>query len=212
VLSLPALAYWTGVLAVVFTALGATFGVGSWYLSRREGETKDIEIARFQAESKVAIAAADARAAEANVKAAELNSRAAQAELQLRELQERARPRTIDPDVRETLVMNLRLGSHAPIEISFVSGSAIEPLEYAVQLRSALEDGGWTVTKSTGGAYMGRVPTGLIIAMPDDVSLQTEAENLRIALSLSAIEARVVRDARVKTEHGTLHLIVGVKP
>jgi len=139
--------------------------------------------------------------------------RTANAERALAELQERARPRTIDPDVRAEIIESLQIGPHAPVEISFVSGSTTEPLEYARALREVLEAGGWTVTKSTGGPFMGVVPTGLIIMVPtDDFSLQDQASNLQIALRRGGIETRITSDARVKAADQRLLLIVGLKP
>ena len=77
--SLESLTFWTGVVAVAFTAFAAVAGSFSWYFSTRLSAAKDAASAIFQEESRLAIASANARAAEATTKAAEAGEGAAKA-------------------------------------------------------------------------------------------------------------------------------------
>ncbi len=175
--------------------LGFTFAVGagavitSHFVNKRQSERLvTLETARLRQEQETA-----------------------EAKRALLELQERARPRTIDADVRERLVTDLGIGPHAPVGFEFVSGRTTEPAQYAKALSEALRAGGWAVTSLDGGPALGTPATGLIIrTASNEGNARGAAMNLQALLALHGIESRL--GIRPQVHADEISIMVGLKP
>ena len=188
---LEAVSLWANVSVVALTVLAAIAGVFALYFSSELAARKDTELTRFQAESKAAIAASDARAAEANEKAAgaaagtaralgeaaaaseragkvELEAerqreRAANAEQELGALKARIADRHLTSDQRRKLITVLSGEPKGEIEVNCV-GPQPEPCAFASEIVDVLKAVGWNVSKFIQGVIpVGGTPVGLAI-------------------------------------------------
>ena len=122
-------AFWSNIAVVVGGLLAAAGAVFALYYNSRLEAIKDAELGKFQTESRVAIASAEARAAEANekaagatataahaderagkreIEAAQQRERAANAQRDLLVLQERTKPRRLSATEQSALTSALK--------------------------------------------------------------------------------------------------------
>jgi hypothetical protein len=186
-------AFWAGVLAVGLTVAAAIAGLVAWYFSGIASEIKD------------------ARTNTLELAISKQQERAAMAEKDLLEIQERARPRTLDPDARKTIIEWLQIGSHdVPISIDFVSGSTSEPYDFAKAIADTLRAAKLTIATMDGGPAIGNPPRGLIIRISDVGGVEDQARSLQSALNAAGLNVRLAKDRQVKA--GEIWLRVGLKP
>jgi hypothetical protein len=135
----------------------AIAGILAFVLSSRLSDRKDAAFAKFQEESKVSIAASDARAAEALAGAAAANERAgrveleavqqreraAVAELQLLELKQRLAPRRLSSPQREAIISTARQPGQPILEVLRLGDA--EDKQLADDLIDAFGKAGWTI-------------------------------------------------------------------
>lgn len=150
---LESASFWANVAVVIFTLAAASAGGFALYFSSKASAVRDAELVRFQEESRVSIANADARSAEANEKAAGANERtgkleveagqqrerAAKAEASLLELRQRLAPRQIKG---KDFLKLLEGKPKMPVEIMFLRDDP-EAWGLAMQLRDFLRQATW---------------------------------------------------------------------
>ena len=100
-MALEKLLPWANLAYIVLVALGS---YGIYHLTARVNAEKDRQLAKYQADSKVQIEAAQAEASKADARAAEANAAAEQAKLELAKLRE---PRRLSPSSQQRLVSAL---------------------------------------------------------------------------------------------------------
>jgi hypothetical protein len=215
---LETITFWSKVAAVTFAvlaALGTGFAV---YFSSRMVAAKDADLERVRAESTVAIAAAEAKAARALQEAADAQAAVAAANERAARLEfEATRDRAAPPqpeltvavptttapgrlthDHRDAMVSVLkRARSPRVLELGWAAQN--EPYLLARELRGVLQDGGWMV-RAVGGVLSASPPTGVSlttsILSDDALLLQSAFEagglRLRIVLEPGAPEDRLV--------------------
>ncbi|MDO8680627.1 MAG: hypothetical protein Q7R30_19085 [Acidobacteriota bacterium] len=227
------LAWWanhTGLWAAVFTALAALLGVASWVLSGWVSDAKDAALAKFQDESKVAVAeavkgtaeaiegaaVAQAAAASANerTKAHEVEllrqqERAALAEKGLLELKQKVEWRSIGRTNGEPLIAALRVANpKGPVRIKCVLGDP-EGNEFATQLGGLLGAGGWTVVDTEQSVYVGGNPKGWGLAIRSNNAPPAHVATLRSAFAIAGFPLAIIEQPDVRD--GEVVMLVGIK-
>ena len=180
-------AFWFGVVTVAATAIAALAGSLSWYFSYKVSSAKDAALLRFQTESKVAISAADARAAEANEKA----ERERLARIRL---EEDLAWRRLSKEQEHLIASQVTKFSGQIVSFWYGQGDK-EAETFAWELARALNAAGWKVfspagliTMASAGHIFGSTSpqkTGISIASTDDKSGMDASQTLvRALLSL----------------------------
>lgn len=227
--------FWANVALIIGAVLTAFATPAAIYLASRLAAEKDAALVRFQTESKVAIATADARAAEANTKAAEAaegtakalseaasanertqkieleavvqRERAAQAELALLELKKRVEPRTLTADQRSSLVTALKqVQTRGPVKISFTIGDG-EALAFADQVRSVLVASGWNASEPAPNSLSG---SGIALRVKSAKSAPNYAAPLQRAFELAGVALIGVESPEM--DANTVQVLVLSKP
>lgn len=178
-------AYWTGVVTVVATALAALTGSLSWYFSHKVSISKEAELSRFQTESRLAIAEAEARAAEANEKAE-------QERLARVRLAESLAPRRLTKEQQAKLTSKLGGFDKQPISFWYAAGDS-EAKTFTWEIADAVDAAEWhvfspasTVALSASGKAMSEAPsieTGVTVISTRHESCQLAAQTLAKALN-----------------------------
>ena len=180
-MALEKLLPWANLAYIVLVALGA---YGIFQLTARANAEKDRELAKYQADSKVQIEAAQAEASKADARAAEANAAAEQAKLELAEFKE---PRRLSPSDQNRLVSALNQFSGQPFAFSAYE----DPEAHALveQLDWVLKQAGWQRASSQVGVIVhdvagdtvgGSVATGVSTYVGKD---NPEAEKAMVMLS-----------------------------
>jgi hypothetical protein len=157
---LESASYWTGNFAVGLTAAAAIAGIFAWIFSSRLATEKDTALKRFQEESRVAIASADARAAEANQRAAEANKIAEEERLARVKLEARLAPRSLSAESRQKISASLK--QFAPQVFNVVAYSDDpDSQNLAVQILETVRDAGWTPNQT--GEFLIGLQIGVFI-------------------------------------------------
>ena len=182
--------YWAGVLAVALTVAAAIAGLVAWYFGQTASDERN------------------ARAEAMELRIAEQQERAARAEKDLLDIQERARPRTLDPGARASLIDWLRK-TDANASVQLWSPSSPEPIAYKLQLRDAIIEAGWLVTKTTASPQMGNPTVGIKVWFRD-AEPPSVASLLHNALTQAGLDAKLERTNNAPP--GETTLAVGLKP
>lgn len=154
--------YWTGVLAVLFTALAAVAGLFSWYFSTKFADQKDTEFRAFQESSKRDIATANARSAEANARAAEANRRAEEERLERVKLETRLAPRRLRDASCAAVADSIKEFAPQSVDI-FWNTADPEATDLADDIFTAFQLAGWTLDRSKHSLEPPNVIFGVII-------------------------------------------------
>ncbi|HVE57401.1 MAG TPA: hypothetical protein VNB22_11280, partial [Pyrinomonadaceae bacterium] len=154
-------------------------------------------------------ASANERAASLELEIAEAKRRQAEAEKSLLELQNRLRPRSISPEQREKLSLELRKRLTGSIVIHFPSMDA-EAEQFALQIAEVLHENNWEVLDCSPIMRIGGiVPKGLCI----EGRSQTTVMARELEQSFINSEIEIVRTANPQIENFLeVRLMVGVKP
>jgi hypothetical protein len=171
-------AYWTGIATVGFTALAAVFGVFAWYFSLKASDVKDEQLSKFQTESKVAIANANADAAKAN-------EEAAKARLELEQIKAKHADRIITDEQRTVFMEAIKSTSKHGAKITCTRHSQ-EVVAYSEDIAKLLTDSGFTVTNDRGAILQGL--NGLIVTVNNPDS--SCAKNILNAFNSIGIKAQ----------------------
>jgi hypothetical protein len=211
---LTTIAFWWNLAVVACFAGTAIAGYFTWRYTEAIGAAKDRALRQFQAESRTAVALADAKGAEANRQAANANERAAALELEsaiqreraakaeqaLLELQHRLAWRDFAPAQAQGLVHALRPFRGVSVSVMVMVGEA-EAERFGQQLVSLLRAADWSATISTTGMLL-PPPYGIICWHPAG---DKPAEALIRSLKSFGLQ--------VSEENGdTLRILVGLKP
>jgi hypothetical protein len=187
-------AWWAGWYAVGFTVLAALAGLVTWYWGNRAAVEHDERTQRM--EQTISLS---------NERAARLELEASSARLELEKIKEKTKDRELDNDTRANLVDWLTGGAKGTIRMW--APNSPEPVQYARQLRAAVEEAGWKVTALTVAPQAG-LTTGLKIWF-DEADAPAAALLLLNALNSAGLPAQLVRTANASG--GEIVLAVGFK-
>ena len=215
--SVETLSSWANIAVVALGVAAAIAGVFALYFSSKANASKDAELLRFQNDSKIALASAEARAAEANRMAADAGEgtekiRQENLKLSLRVEEERkARleieralgPRQLLPSERTALLSLLR-GIPAPREVTITNLNLPEPEQFADALAAIFREAGWNVERAAG--VFSNAPIGLLVI----TNSTTNQTGVGIQRAFAAIGLKA--EGQLNPNQLKPHLIVGVKP
>jgi hypothetical protein len=216
---LESASFWSNIAVVTFGVVAAASAVLALYFSSRLGALKDADLARYQAESRAAIAASNTRAAEANAHAAEANKlaeglrrdvavanerAAAATEAAERErlarirLEVRLAPRTLNDAQQKAIAVALSGSARVSVQILMYADTS-EVAKIGSDIGAALRQAGWPV--GVAGAR-GRISMrGIVVGVTSGATPDAEAaaSNLVGALrnnGLGAVIATEPYDAK----------------
>ena len=206
-------AFWTGVLAVGFTALAAVAGSFSWWFLHKLAVRKDAELVQFQQSSNQAIAEAHAESATANARAAEANKIAEQERVERLKLEERLAFRSIDANARAKISAALKVFAPQPYDMIWYPDDK-ESYSLSNEIFNILNDAGWTFEQS--GAWLGlELTEGVIIDLGDERKNDFGPAVQALSEQLSRHNIAVVIQSRPKTDEEAdkrIRIRVGKKP
>ena len=180
----------------------ALVALPGWAFLWRVAKLKDESLARYQAESKQAIA-------EANKATAIANQQAAAANLELARLQAKMLPRKLTKEQQETFTSDV--SSLAPQSASVWYGAGDKESEnFSWDIASALNAAGWkvfspasTATLAQSGKPFGSIPrlqTGVVVGSNKDGPSMKASEALATELSALGFDTRKAADFGNGTE------------
>ena len=223
------------------TALAATvlLSFGIYRYSKQVTDAKDRELKRYQTESEVKIATAQAESAKAmeiaeaeklaraelesqvavaQARAAEANLAASQAQLELAKLKE---PRTVAPEDQETIIDELE--KFTGQNYSFSVFQDPEPLALLRVIDAILKSAGWVRVESrigtgavtvAGGTASVTLTSGVFLTLgPNDPASLNALRALQAALSAAGISCRMSTDPPELRDKppDTILIVVGKK-
>jgi hypothetical protein len=217
--SLQSLAQITACVGILLTILG---GYGAHYFGRAIEQTRTLEAA--QQEEK--LSALNAKAQQASAATAELQKQLepfeqtarelfpnlvgepalAKLHAELGELKTRHSPRELSAPQREAVLVALRKFTHREIDITVVKNDP-EAWQFAEQLKSTIEAGGWRVLAMTVGEFS--VPIRGIFVSVRQTPAPAEAGELVSALEAAGIVPNGNVDPRQRSER--VNLVVATK-
>lgn len=165
---LESASYWAGNFAVGLTAAAALAGILAWIFSSRLATEKDAALKRFQEESKIAIASADARSAEANERAAEANKIAEGERLARVKLEATLAKRSSLMSQPKQNELAARLAKFKGQRGTIIASPSTQESEWFVRVLAApLRQAGWDITPLPGTPTATVLyPTGVVIGYP----------------------------------------------
>ena len=230
---------WANIAYIMSGVIAVASFVAIYYLSARVTAAKERELEKYQTESQIQIADAEAAAAEAmkiaeserlaraelerqvalaEARAAEANAVASQARLELARLKE---PRTIAPEDQEKVIAALR--KFAGQNFGFSVFSDPESLALLRTLDSMLKSAGWLRVRSQIGAIVVEVAgntagtshdSGVTAFVgPDNREAMAALLTLSKALTVAGIPCKPSRTEQLRDKTPTAIIInVGKKP
>lgn len=172
--------FWADITAVTLAVLTAAAGVFAWYFSSRLAAAKDAELSRFQAESRVAILSAEARAAEANEKTAQLAKEAANARLETEKIKQVVTWRVVPQE--SAIELEKALASKpGSVNLRYTDGDP-EALFLTIQISQILTKAHWQIAP---GAVKPSNAIVFGIDLPDATGV--DAQTLRGAFSAAKV-------------------------
>lgn len=143
------LLHWANVAYIGSLVIAAFLTFAIYHLSKQVTKAKDRELAQYQADSQVKIAAAETSAAEAETRAAEAEARAADANLAAKqaqlELAKFKEPRTIAPEDQERIIADLKEFTGQKYSVSVFPDP--EALALLRVVDAMLKSAGWVETE-----------------------------------------------------------------
>ena len=210
---IESVAFWSGTVTVVATAIAAIAGSLSWIVSKKVSSTKDEALARFKTESKVAISEANARAAEANEKAEKER-------LERIRLEEDLAWRRLSKEQQQIIVSQVAKFSGQIVSLWYAQGDK-EAETFAWELASALNSAGWKVFSPAGLITMKKAghifgttsphKTGISVASTADESGLKASQTLISALMSLGFDAVKNPQTEVR-ENPEVLVTINVRP